>query len=81
MSPNIIFQVTDITFSIPSKRKVALEIFDIKGSKVLKVFERDFDKGIYKYSLDTKYLKSGVYLLVLKSDIGEKDRKKIEILR
>ncbi|MEN3043817.1 MAG: SpoIID/LytB domain-containing protein [Candidatus Hydrothermales bacterium] len=81
ISPNIISQIAEITFSIPSKRKATLEIFDIKGSKVLKIFERDFDKGIYKYLLNTKFLKSGIYFLVLNSDKGEKDKRKIEILR
>ncbi|MEO0253261.1 MAG: T9SS type A sorting domain-containing protein, partial [candidate division WOR-3 bacterium] len=81
ISPNIINQKTEIIFSIPSKRKIILEIFDTKGSRILKIFERDFEKGIYKYFLNTKFLKSGIYFLHLKSDKKEKDTRKIEIFK
>ncbi len=81
ISPNIINQKTEIIFSTLSKRKIILEIFDIKGSRILKIFERDFEKGIYKYFLNTKFLKSGIYFLHLKSDKKEKDTRKIEIFK
>ncbi len=81
ISSSVEEQKINIIFSVPSKRKAKLELFDIKGSKILSIFERSFEKGIYSYSFNTKFLKSGVYFLIFQSDKGEKESIKIEVFR
>jgi len=76
--PNPVYQKINIVFSLPSEEKISLELFDITGKRVLKVFERKFNKGIYKYSFETKFLKPGNYFLIIKGK-NKKESKKIEI--
>ena len=69
--PNPFTSSTNIQFTIPSREKVRLEIYDIKGSLVNSLIDSDFmEAGSYKETWDGtnnrgEALKNGIYLAKL----------------
>ncbi len=81
MSPDIVYQQTKLTFSIPEDSKISFEVIDVVGKKVKKIFRRYMKKGVYCYFLNTQFLRPGIYFLILKDTRGKTSEAKIRIIR
>jgi hypothetical protein len=64
--PNPFNAGTTIAFDIPVYGKVSLNIYDVIGRLVMKVFNQNFSPGSYKYKI-TSDLPSGIYFYRLKT--------------
>ena len=71
--PNPFNNNTIISFSLPTKENVSLEIFDILGRKIRTIVKGDLKKGFYSEYWDGKNnnnlkVNSGIYIIRLKND-------------
>ncbi|MBI9070032.1 MAG: discoidin domain-containing protein [Melioribacteraceae bacterium] len=66
--PNPFNPTTTIAFSIPSKSKVQLAIYNILGEKVTDLLNKQLDAGNHKVNFNATNLSSGIYLYVLESE-------------
>ena len=60
--PNPCSENTNITFDIPEKLTVKLELFDITGNKVATLVDHQLAAGRYQQQLNTTLLKNGIYI-------------------
>ncbi len=80
--PNPFNPETNITFFISKTANIQLEIFNIRGQKVMTLLDRDVEKGYHCITWDGKDMNgnnvsSGVYLYRLHSDSYTSSRKMI----
>jgi photosystem II stability/assembly factor-like uncharacterized protein len=66
--PNPFNPVTSIKFSIPKADYVRLKVYDITGSEVAVLLNKNMPKGEYTYEFDASNLPSGVYFYTLKTE-------------
>lgn len=66
--PNPFNPKTNIKFSIPKADYVRLKVYDIKGSEVALLLNKNIPKGEYTYEFDAGNLPSGVYFYTLKTE-------------
>lgn len=64
--PNPFNPFTTISFSIPAKGIVELNVYNILGEKVATILNEELSKGIYTYNFDGSQLSSGVYVYTIK---------------
>jgi len=70
--PNPFNPVTTITFELPERQRVCLEIFNSKGEKVIKLLDLELDSGLHSIDWNGrdqrgKLLHSGVYFYRIKT--------------
>jgi hypothetical protein len=65
--PNPFNPLTTIEFFIPKSATVLLEIFDIRGKKVLTLVDSYKIAGVHEVNFDASHLSSGIYLYRIKS--------------
>ncbi|MDO8548776.1 MAG: T9SS type A sorting domain-containing protein [Ignavibacteria bacterium] len=63
--PNPFNPVTNISFALPSKSNVSLEIYNLVGQKVMTLVQGNLEKGPYSYTVDASNLSSGIYIYSL----------------
>ena len=63
--PNPFNPVTNISFSLPSKMEVELNILDIQGRIVQKVLSNSYNEGLNSVTIDGNNLSSGLYFIQL----------------
>lgn len=83
--PNPFNPTTKIKFSIPKRTAVAVNIFDVKGSLVKKLFYGELESGIHEIVWDGKNnfgykVASGVYFYQIKAD-GFNQVKKMQLIK
>lgn len=66
--PNPFNPKTNIKFSIPKADYVRLKVYDITGSEVAVLLNKNMPKGEYTYEFDASNLPSGVYFYTLKTE-------------
>ncbi|MBE2226687.1 MAG: T9SS type A sorting domain-containing protein [Ignavibacteria bacterium] len=66
--PNPFNPVTNIKFSIPKADYVRLIVYDIRGSEVALLINKNMPKGEYTYEFDASNLPSGVYFYTLRTE-------------
>jgi hypothetical protein len=81
ISPNPCNMAAKIQFSISHKDYVVLKIFDISGSEVATIFNREFNPGSYSYIYHATGLANGIYFVSLKIGKNLCKNKKLIILR
>ncbi|HCA43670.1 MAG TPA: hypothetical protein DEP28_10515 [Bacteroidetes bacterium] len=59
--PNPFNPVTRISFEIPSRANVKLNVYDVTGKLVSEILNREIDGGYYEYEFNGSNLSSGVY--------------------
>ncbi|MBE2256191.1 MAG: T9SS type A sorting domain-containing protein [Ignavibacteria bacterium] len=59
--PNPFNPVTRISFEIPSRANVKLNVYDVTGKLVSEILNREIDGGYYEYEFNGSGLSSGVY--------------------
>lgn len=65
--PNPFNAATVICYTLPSSGKVILNLFDIRGRKVMQIFEGYKTQGRYLEKVEARCLGSGLYIFVLKT--------------
>ena len=65
--PNPFNPVTNISFVLPSKSNVTLDIFNLIGQKVMTLVQGNLEEGKYSYSVNALNFSSGVYIYALSS--------------
>ena len=65
--PNPFNPATSIKFSIAQKGSVKLDVFDVNGRNVAKLFNGEKEPGNYEINFDASKLSSGVYFYELRS--------------
>ena len=65
--PNPFNPVTNISFALPSKSNVSLEIYNQVGQKVMTLVQGSLEEGTYNYTVDASNLSSGIYIYSLSS--------------
>ncbi|MEO8447020.1 MAG: YCF48-related protein [bacterium] len=80
--PNPFNPVTEILFSIESKSRIKLTVYDILGKQIAVIAERIYNPGNYKITFDaaTQNLPSGIYLYELNTGT-QKQIKKMMLLK
>ena len=66
--PNPFNPVTTITYSIPQKSNVKLEIYNVLGQMVDQIINKEVDAGNYNITWDASSLTSGLYFFNLKAN-------------
>ena len=59
--PNPFNPATEISFSLPSKEKVILEVYNSLGQKVKTLINREISAGVHALTFDATTLPSGIY--------------------
>jgi hypothetical protein len=73
--PNPISDISTIKYTVPATGHVALEVYNLMGTKVMDLFEGDQNAGIYSLNIQTNKMETGVYLLSIKAgDYAETQR-------
>lgn len=60
--PNPFNSSTSIKYSVLSKQRVTINVYDILGQKVGTILDKEVFKGTYKINFKTKDLASGIYI-------------------
>jgi hypothetical protein len=80
--PNPFNPATFISFSLPERSHVRLEVFNILGQQVRTIADQVFPAGIHSVTFDgrdnkDRQIASGVYLYRIKTDKHEQSRKMV----
>jgi hypothetical protein len=67
ISPDIFRNQTTVNFSMPFTQRVSLKLYNIAGKLIKVLCNEEIGQGIYKISLNSKDLSSGVYFLTLQT--------------
>ena len=78
--PNPFNPSTNISFHIPSKSYVSLEIFDILGREVTKLVSREMEAGDHSVTWDASAMSTGTYFCRFQSG-NFVDTKKLVLLK
>ncbi len=65
--PNPFNPSTKITFSVPSKSSVSLDVFNILGQKIMTLLSGEYNAGTYTVEFNASRLSSGVYFYRLQA--------------
>ncbi len=66
--PNPFNPTTNITFSIPAKAHVIIELFNILGEKVSTILSKEMETGSYKIQWQGSNFPSGIYFYRMKAN-------------
>lgn len=75
--PNPFNSATRISFEIPERLKVRLEVYDIRGNQVKVLMNNSTSPGRHSVSFDAKDFSSGIYFYRLSTKYGQLNRKLI----
>ncbi|MBL1153575.1 MAG: T9SS type A sorting domain-containing protein [Ignavibacteriota bacterium] len=79
--PNPANPTTTITFSIPQKTEIKMELFSIAGEKIKDILNEEKDKGIYKIDINLSNYASGIYFYQMSTKSGYTATKKITLIK
>ncbi|MCE7062059.1 zinc-dependent metalloprotease [Dyadobacter sp. CY343] len=77
-NPNPAGSSTDISFYLPTQTEVALELFNLRGQKIMQLQKGDLAPGWHFSKVNATNLPSGVYVYRLKAGNTEKALKMIK---
>jgi hypothetical protein len=63
--PNPFNPSTTISFGLPVKSSVSLDVYNLIVEKVSSVYQGELDAGNYEYNFDASKLPSGIYVYIL----------------
>ena len=76
IQPNPFSEYTQLSFHLPIKQKVDIQIFNLLGEKVLHpVYEKTFLQGKHEIQVQGQKLTPGVYVVVMNSLQGKQTKK------
>ena len=76
---SLISSSTEISYTIPAKSSVKLNLYNISGQKIRPIFKGVRDPGTYTLYADLLDLANGVYLCNLETEIGSATKKVLVI--
>ena len=84
--PNPFNPGTNISFDLPEKAKVVLQIFDLEGKLIKTLVDDQMAEGPYTFSWNGvnnsgQPVASGIYYYVLKTDTGSQMAKRMILMR
>ena len=79
--PNPANPTTTITFSIPQKTDIRIELFSITGEKIKEILNEEKEKGIYKLDINLSNYASGIYFYKMTTKSGYTTTKKITLTK
>ena len=79
--PNPAKSQTAIHYTLPSKGRVTLLLYDVTGRLIKSLVNEEKRPGIYKISLNTKQLSAGVYFVSLKTESPKRIMKRLVIVK
>ncbi len=65
--PNPFNPSTMISFSIPERENVTLDVYNLLGQKVTSILNKEMDGGSYNISFDASNLSAGIYFYTLRA--------------
>lgn len=77
--PNPFNPITNINFEVPKRTHIELSVYDIQGSLIEVITNREYLQGNYTISFDGSNLSSGIYFYQLKTPIKVYTKKMILI--
>lgn len=63
--PNPANEIISLNVSIPIRDRYSINIYDLLGNRLIKVQDKVFEAGEYKYTLDVRNLSQGIYYCVI----------------
>jgi len=66
-----------ISFFIPARTHVKVDIFDVLGRRVATIIDKELKAGEHKFNFDAEDISSGVYFYLLKTDNFEQTKSTI----
>jgi len=75
--PNPFNPSTKISFTVPERSNVSLKVFNLLGSEVAELVNREMEAGTYNINFNAANLPSGVYLYQIKAGSFVQTRKMI----
>ena len=78
--PNPISNLARIDFNLPQQKNIDLELYNIKGQKVINLYSDTGNSGRNVINIDMSGISNGIYLLNLKSNNNILQSKKIIVL-
>lgn len=73
--PNPFNSFTILEYSTAAESRVVLKLFDVLGREILELIDQNQNKGTYRVTLEAGSLSSGIYILVLRTNVGMLQRK------
>ena len=78
--PNPFNPTTTISFMLPTKSKISLNLYSLNGTIVKKIADGEYSRGQHDINFDAGQLSTGVYLYKLEAD-GFVDIKKMTLVK
>jgi hypothetical protein len=75
--PNPFNPVSKIVFTIPKRENVTLKVYDILGSEITTLVNKELDTGKYEVEFSGKELSSGIYIYQIKAGAFRETKKMI----
>ncbi|MDY0083985.1 MAG: YCF48-related protein, partial [Ignavibacteriaceae bacterium] len=79
--PNPANPITNISFSIPHKSFVKINLYSINGEHIKELIKEEKERGIYNLEINLSNLSSGVYFYRMITDNGYQSTQKLIILK
>jgi hypothetical protein len=77
--PNPFLSVSEIEFSLPQSGNASMVVFSELGIPISKVFSNEhFERGLYSRNFNGEFLTTGLYIVSLTDDFGNKATIKLE---
>lgn len=75
--PNIVNRNIQLRYTIPTRQKIDLKLYDIIGRQVVTIVDDITEPGVHVYNYDSSDLSQGVYFVIFK---GEMELRTVKIL-
>lgn len=75
--PNPFNPISKIVFTIPKRENVSLKVYDILGSEITTLVNKELDAGKYEVEFSGKELSSGIYIYQIKAGAFRETKKMI----
>ncbi len=67
LAPNVARRFSTLNFTLDVRKNVEINLYDISGRSVRKIFKGTLDAGVHSMNMDLRGLRAGVYFVELKA--------------
>lgn len=79
--PNPFNAQTEISFELPTRGEISIQIFDLLGKRVANVISGEFPAGFHQLNYNAEHLSSGIYFYQLTFNNQSKQIKKMVLVK
>ncbi len=79
--PNPANPTTTISYTLPQKTTVRVELFSINGERIVELLNEEKERGIYRIEIDLKNYSSGLYFYRITTNSGYTATKKLILIK